>query len=426
MAPTPVVTCFLRYRDDVLIVRRSDAVGSYPGRWGAVSGHVARSGRDPDNPDREPLAAARAEIAEETGLLDDCELVRAGGPFEVAAPDHGDWRIHPFLFDCGSDAVALDEEATTAEWVPPTEIPRRETVPELWRSYDAVRPTVATVRADEEHGSAYLSLRALDVLRDRAGELALGAEADADGWTVLATLARELLAARPGMAALRTRVDRAMGGAEARTPAAVEASAQATIGDALAADEAAAAVAAERLRGTVLTLSRSGTVLAALRRAAPDAVVVAVSRPGGEGVGVAETLAEGGLDVTLVPDAAVAHRLATGAVDVVFVGADTVLPDGSVVNKVGTRGAALAAAREGVPLYAVAASDKVAQGATADLGSVDPASLYDGAADLAAASPLLDVTPADLLDAVVTEDGALSADAVATVAAEHRALSDWR
>jgi translation initiation factor 2B subunit (eIF-2B alpha/beta/delta family) len=433
MAPTPLVTCFLRHRDDVLLLRRRDVVGSHRGRWGAVSGHVASADEDPETPDRDPLAAAREEIAEETGLLDACALVLAGDPFRVNDEVGRTWRVHPFLFDCRSREVVPNEETDEYAWVPPTEILRRETIPDLWTSYDRVRPTVETVASDLEHGSAYLSVRALDVLRDYAGELAVAGDLpDVDAWGELATLAEELLDARPGMAALRNRVARAMSEAEARTPDAVEAGARAAIERALDADDRAAGVAAERVRGdSVLTLSRPGTVSSALGRADPAGVVVAESRPGGEGVEVAEALAAGGLDVTLVPDAAVAHHLGSDDVDAVLVGADAVLADGDVVNKVGTRVAALAADREGVPFYAVAARDKVSPEAAADpaatdLERVDPADVYDGDADLRVESPLFDVTPADLVDAVLTEEGALADDDVEQVAREHRELTDWR
>ncbi len=448
---TAVVTAFLRNRDDVLLLRRSDAVGSYRDRWGAVSGHVDPDPGTSEDPDRTPEAAVRAEIEEEAGLLDACELVRAGDPFEVVDDDRGrTWRVHPFLFDCASRAVFTDEETVETAWVPPTGIHRRKTVPDLWRSYDRVRPTVGTVREDAEHGSAYLSVRALDVLRDRAGELAADGPAvgeaavevagesatgvagatdeGADARTELAALARDLLAARPGMAAVRNRVNRAMARAvertaEARTSAeTVEECARAAIEAALAADGRAAERAADLLAGErVLTLSRSGTVLRALRDH-PERVLVAESRPGGEGVGVAEDLAEADLDVTLVPDAAVAHYLAAGEVDAVLVGADTVLADGRVVNKVGTR----AAARENVPLYAVAARDKVAPGEEPDLEDADPRDVYDGDAPLSVAASLFDVTPADLVAGVVTEDGVLDADDVASVAEEHRALTGWQ
>lgn len=435
MTSTPVVTCFLRHRDDVLLLRRSDAVGSYRGLWGAVSGHVASDEGDRVTPDRDPLTASREEIAEETGLLDACNLVRARESFgvdgeddEIEGESHGTWLVHPFLFECDSQAVVTNEETAEHAWVPPTEILRRETVPGLWTAYDRVRPTVETVREDREHGSAYLSLRALDVLRDRAGELAVAGDLpDEAAYDELATLAADLRDARPGMTAVANRLARAVAEADARTPAAVETSTRAVVERALDADEEAATVAAEHVRGDrVLTLSRSGTVLTALRRADPAAVVVAESRPGREGVEVAETLVAEGLDVTLVPDAAVAHHLGMGEIDAVLVGADTVLADGSVVNKVGTRAAALAASRADVPVYVVAARGKVSPEAEGDVECVDPATVYEGAADLQVETPLFDVTPADLIDAVFTEDGVLSTQDVERVADEHRGLANWQ
>ncbi|MFB6138141.1 MAG: NUDIX domain-containing protein, partial [Halobacteriaceae archaeon] len=96
----PVVTCFLRNGTDVLLCRRSEAVGSYAGRWGAVAGHVAPS-RDADPAGHDPLDAARREIAEEAGLADAVTLARRGDPFAVRDADRGTrWLVHPFLFDC--------------------------------------------------------------------------------------------------------------------------------------------------------------------------------------------------------------------------------------------------------------------------------------------------------------------------------------
>lgn len=416
MEEVHVVTCFLRNGSDVLLFRRSEAVGSYRGQWGAVAGHAEG---DPDG-------AAREEIGEETGLADAIDLVRAGEPFPVEDAARGTrWVVHPYLFDCDSRDVTTNYETSEHEWVPPTGILRRETIPDLWESYRRVRPTVASVREDREHGAASLSLRALEVLRDRAAERAAEAVADgADGdWSKLAALARNLLDARASMAVVRNRVNRAMHDASEGRSAAVEAAAQDGIDRALAADEAAAERAATELDGTVLTLSRSGTVRAALERAGLDRLLVAESRPGGEGVGVAESFAAAA-STTLLPDSAVAHALATEDVDAVVVGADTVLPDGSVVNKVGTRGAALAAAHEGVPVYVVTARDKVSADPAVDLEPLGAEEVYDGEVELDVLAPTFDVTPADLVR-VVTEDGVLSADEVRAVAAEHRSLADW-
>lgn len=424
MAEQHVVTCFLRNRAAVLLVRRSDAVGPYTGRWGAVAGHVAPDS-DADNDARDLDAAARREIAAVTGLTDAVTLVRRGEPFPAADADLDTrWLVHPYLFDCASRDVRLDEAATASEWVPPTEILRRETVPDLWTAYDRVRPGVATVADDRTHGSAFLSMRALGTLRDEA---ALAVERDAGDWDDLAALARDLRGARPSMPVVANRVNRAMyAAADDRTPNAVGRAAEEAIADALEADDAAAATAAADLDGgRVVTLSRSGTVREAIAEADPDAVLVAESRPGGEGVAVAESLATDGLAVTLAPDAAVAHELATGDHDAVLVGADTVLPDGRVVNKVGTRAVALAAAREDVPVLVAASVDKVSTDADPHLERADPTDVYGGEAALDVAAPLFDVTPAALVTGYCTERGVLDAGDVAAVAAAHRERAAW-
>ncbi|WP_136716712.1 NUDIX domain-containing protein [Halorientalis salina] len=422
MADTHVVTCFLRNRGAVLLFRRSEAVGSYAGQWGAVAGHVAE--RDGAS-DRDPEQAARQEIAEEADLADAVSLVRRGQSFPVEDADRGTrWVVHPFLFDCEHRSVTTNEETAEYEWVPPTEILRRETVPDLWTSYDRVRPTVETVAADRDHGAAYLSVRALETLRDEA---ALAVEHGTGDWDTLAALARELLAARPSMTVVENRVNRVMAAAaDDRTPGAVEEAAHDAIADALAADDTAAEAAGERLADArVATLSRSGTVSTALARGDPESVLVAESRPGGEGVGVAERLAADGVDVTLVSDAGLAWALADGDYDAVLFGADTVLPDGSVVNKVGSRAAALAGAHEDIPVYAVAASDKISPGTEPMLESADSETVYDGDADLDVSVPLFDVTPAELLDGVVTERGLLDGEDVRAIADEHSARRDW-
>jgi translation initiation factor 2B subunit (eIF-2B alpha/beta/delta family) len=414
-----VVTVFLRNAGEVLLLKRSEAVGTYAGRWGGVSGYAEG---DPD-------AAARWEVDEETGLADAATVVRRGDPVRFADDDVGvRWVVHPFLFDCESRETDPNEEVAATAWVPATELLRRETVPRLWAAYDRVRPTVETVAGDTTHGSAWLSLRALEVLRDEAGLRATG-ERDGDTGDdrdALADVAGALLDARPSMTALTNRVNRAMSEADP-TATGVERSAHDVLRRASDADRAAAAVAADRLAGeTVLTLSRSGTVERALTGGEPAHVYVAESRPAREGVGVAERLAGHGIGVTLATDAAVAHVLATASVDRVVVGADTVLPDGSVVNKTGTRGAALAATAEGVSVDVVAAADKVAT-AEAVVGESGPATeIYDGEAAVEVENPTFDHTPAGFVTGVATERGILDADAVGRVAEEFRALAAWR
>lgn len=299
------------------------------------------------------------------------------------------------------------------------------------------RPRVATVRNDRDHGSAWLSVRALEVLEAEATRAAAGADPGDDDrpsndWDGVAAVANDLLAARPSMAVVANRVNRAMNeAAEDETPDAVAAAAETAIQHAAGADSLAAAELAADLPDRVATLSRSGTVGMALREAEPDAVLVAESRPGGEGVGVAMDLVDGiGLretDVTLTTDAAFPGELARRDVDALVVGADRILPDGRVVNKVGTHGAATAAsAADDVRAVVVAASDTVATDDTVDREERDPDEVYDGDAAIAVENPTFDVTPPDRFSTVVTERGPLLPDELRDVAAEHRRLATWQ
>lgn len=394
-----VVTCFLRSGGDVLLLRRSDRVSSYAGRWGAVTGFA----------EGDPIAAARREILEETAIRN-VQLVRQGESFAVVDEALGRrWIVHPFLFDAPRAEPQLNWESSTFEWLPPTEMLRRETVPRLWDSYAAVAPTVESVEEDREHGSAYISLRALEVLRD--------ASATCTEWIELRSMAIRLIDSHPDMAVLRNRINRTM--TEAGDAAGVEASAQRVIASAIGRDRRASAEAAQRLAGrAVLTLSRSGTVTAALLEAKAR-VVIAESQPGGEGIDVAEELAVQDLQVVRIPDAALA---AWTDFEVILVGADAVLPDGSLVNKIGTHLAALVARERAVPFYAVASTDKISTEFPA-ASARRPERVEDG---VAVWSPTFEVTPASLITGYVTEEGLVAPEDIGTLAAELGDLETWR
>jgi translation initiation factor 2B subunit (eIF-2B alpha/beta/delta family) len=418
-----VVTCFLRHEGAVLLCKRSEAVGSYPGTWGAVAGH-AESRAAEELTDADLDAAARREIREETELGDgDVTLVRRGEAFDVTDANLGvAWTVHPYLFDAATRDVRANWEASVAEWVAPTAILHRETVPDLWESYDRVRPRVETVATDRDHGAAYISVCALEVLRDEA---ALAARRGGDCVSV-AELARDLLDARPSMSVVRNRVNRVMHAVrncEAARP--VEHVASAAIERAVSADRRAAERAVDHVTDRrVATLSRSGTVRQTLQYADPEAVLVAESGPGREGVAVAESLADDAA-VTLTTDTGFAHALETWDADVLLVGADTVLADGRVVNKVGTRAAALASSFEGIEVLVTAAVDKLSPDGGIALEPRDPTEVYDGEADIEVLNRTFDVTPPDCVDGVVTEQGLLDGSAVARVVEDHRDHAAW-
>jgi methylthioribose-1-phosphate isomerase len=114
------------------------------------------------------------------------------------------------------------------------------------------------------------------------------------------------------------------------------------------------------------------------------------------GVAVATSLADEGLDVTLTSDAALAFELHRWDADVLLVGADGVLPEGHVVNKAGTRGAAAAAAYEGIEVVVAAATDTVdptrSDPADVDLDAGSMGRLADRETDPPEANPTFDVT----------------------------------
>ncbi|WP_178915379.1 NUDIX domain-containing protein [Natronomonas gomsonensis] len=405
-----VVTCFLRHGTEILLVRRSDSVGTYAGRWGGVSGYAEGT---PDD-------AARWEIDEETGLLESTTLVRSTDPVAVVDDDHGvRWLVHPYLFDCESTDVTPNEELADYEWVQPPAILDRETVPKLWETYAAVAPTVDSVAADTDHGAAYISVRALEALRDRA---AVAAQ-NGDGYESVADVARRLRDARPSMGVVSNRINRVMATA-GPSAAAVRDRAIEGCRSAVDADAGAAVEASDLLGDRVLTLSRSGTVLDTLLTATPEAVFVAESRPTREGVGVAERLADAGIDATLCVDAAIGDVVSRD-IDTVLVGADSVLADGTVVNKIGTRLAALAAVDADADCYAVCARDKIVPGTDVDTAVGSSDAVYDGEADVSVYNPTFEATPGGLFTAAVTESGVLETTDIERVAAEHADLAAW-
>jgi translation initiation factor 2B subunit (eIF-2B alpha/beta/delta family) len=110
----------------------------------------------------------------------------------------------------------------------------------------------------------------------------------------------------------------------------------------------------------IMTHSLSSTVRQLFQRLAEtgcqNRVIVTESRPGNEGTVLAELVADLGISVTFITDAEI--DLFVPRVDKVILGADTVLADGSVINKVGTVSMALSASYHGVPVYVCAESFK--------------------------------------------------------------------
>ncbi|SDG13780.1 S-methyl-5-thioribose-1-phosphate isomerase [Pseudonocardia oroxyli] len=115
-------------------------------------------------------------------------------------------------------------------------------------------------------------------------------------------------------------------------------------------------------------------------------------------------LAAIGVAHRVVVDGAAGSVIARGLVDAVVVGADRIAANGDVANKIGTYPLALAAARAGIPFVVAAPETTVdpgtASGAEIEIEERDPAEVVVG---FDAWNPAFDVTPADLVTAIVTD-----------------------
>jgi 8-oxo-dGTP diphosphatase len=130
MRVNKIVTSFLKHGDRILILRRSDKVSTYKGRWGGVSGFIEG--------DEKPFERAVKEIEEETGLKgNDLELLKEGRTFSFRDKDgefETKWVVHPFLFRAKNREIRIDDEHFEFRWIKPEELPDYFTVPKLGKS----------------------------------------------------------------------------------------------------------------------------------------------------------------------------------------------------------------------------------------------------------------------------------------------------
>lgn len=169
-----------------------------------------------------------------------------------------------------------------------------------------------------------------------------------------------------------------------------------------------------------LATSAVGTAIGALRvlheRGAVADVIVDETRPLLQGARLtAWELAEAGIPHRLTIDSAAAWAMATGQVDAVLVGADRITANGDVANKIGTFTLALAARHHGIPFIVVAPESTrdtaMATGAqiVVEQRAAEEVTGFGGVASAPAGTavfnPAFDVTPTDLVTAVVTENG---------------------
>jgi methylthioribose-1-phosphate isomerase len=153
--------------------------------------------------------------------------------------------------------------------------------------------------------------------------------------------------------------------------------------------------------------SAVGALLTAWERHVLEHVWVDETRPLLQGARLtAWELEAAGIPHAVIADAAAASLMAAGEVDCVLTGADRIAANGDTANKIGTYGLAVLAEHHGIPFYVVAPSSTVdlatASGDEIPIEERDPAEVTDR---FTARNPAFDVTPAELITAIVTERG---------------------
>lgn len=118
------VTSFLFNEGRVLILKRSDKVGTQKGKWAGVSGYLEDS--------EDPESRSMREIAEETGI--EKPILRKRGEPILARADDTIWEVHPFLFEVGTRDITIDWEHVDYRWVKPEDLSNYDCVNRLNRA----------------------------------------------------------------------------------------------------------------------------------------------------------------------------------------------------------------------------------------------------------------------------------------------------
>jgi methylthioribose-1-phosphate isomerase len=165
-----------------------------------------------------------------------------------------------------------------------------------------------------------------------------------------------------------------------------------------------------------------GTALAPIRTAHAAGralhVLVDETRPFLQGARLtAFELQEAGIPLTLITDNMAAYMMQQGRVDCVIVGADRIVANGDVANKIGTYGLAVLANAHDIPFYVAAPTSTIdlslatgwqipiEQRSSAEVTTIAGVSIAPPGVE--AAHPAFDVTPNRLISAIITERGVL-------------------
>ena len=275
----------------------------------------------------------------------------------------------------------------------------------------------------------------------------------------LSRIADELAATRPTAVNLFWALDRMIRVAASRSQLDVESLVQALIAESqaildedIAMNRAMGKIGAAFIEGgdTILTHCNAGalatggygTALGVIRAAWEDGkkirVIADETRPVLQGARLtAWELMQDDIPVTLITDNMAGALMREGRIQRCIVGADRIAANGDVANKIGTYSVAVLARYHGIPFYVAAPTStldlSIPSGAHIPIEARDPREVthVHGLAHIApdgvdVANPAFDVTPADLITAIITEKGAFRPQDIHRLGGDSASLSAYR
>ena len=122
----PVLTCFVKYEDKILLLKRSDKVRVYQGLWNSVAGYL-----DEFRPLEEKVLE---ELREELNITPELiKQTKLGQPYELTDNKAQKiWVVFPVLVELNEEPVIkLDWEHTDFKWIDPADLKNFDIVPDL-------------------------------------------------------------------------------------------------------------------------------------------------------------------------------------------------------------------------------------------------------------------------------------------------------
>jgi ribose 1,5-bisphosphate isomerase len=332
----------------------------------------------------------------------------------------------------------MDWEHIDYKWIKPYELEKFPTVPKLIDTLKrvikkpgepikkmSIHKRIESIKTDRQKGASQLAREGLEVMKLAAKEYSEEMTGNADYQEYLKNVGKQVEEARPSMAALSNAISYLLYGVIETTKkknlsylrAFTIRKVEELIHQSQIASESTAMNASKLISdgSRVMTHSYSSTVLGVFQQIFQEGkrvkAVVSESRPLFEGVATARALSKMNVPTTLIIDSAVGSYI--DQIDLVLVGADSILADGSVVNKIGTLMMALSAWERNVPFFVVCekwkfnvwnllVGDRAVVLEESDSSEVLIAENISG---LAIKNLYFDITPAKYISNIIFEEG---------------------